>query len=90
MYATEIQQVSKSDSASISGVWYGFACVAASANDRDSAIQYLRKAFDTGYMDAKQVRNDSRLKPLHGDPAFEILLTTEEKQAQRVASSSRP
>jgi len=89
MFVTETQQVSKSDSASISGVWYAFACVAATANDRDSAIQYLRKAFDTGYMDVKQVRNDAALKSLHGDPAFEMLLTTEEEHAKRNLSVAK-
>jgi tetratricopeptide (TPR) repeat protein len=86
MYAIEIQQVSKSDSASISGVWYGFACVAASANDRVYALQYLRRAFDTGYQDPRQVRNDPNLKSLHGDPAFETLVTTEQQHAERNAS----
>ena len=88
MYATEIQQVSKSDSASISGVWYAFACVAATAHDRASAVQYLRKAFDTGYVDAKDVRNDVTLSSLHDDPAFETLLTSEEERAKRNASSN--
>jgi serine/threonine protein kinase len=85
MFATETQQVSKSDTASISGVWYAFACVAATADDRDSAVQYLRKAFDTGYVDTKQVRNDATLKSLHGDPVFENLLTTEEEKDKRNA-----
>jgi serine/threonine protein kinase/tetratricopeptide (TPR) repeat protein len=89
MYATEIQQVSKADSASISAVWYGFACVAASANDRGPAVQYLRKAFETGYVDGQQVRNDTTLKSLHGDPGFETLLTTEEEKAKRDVSVAR-
>jgi len=89
MYVTETQQISNSDAASISGVWYGFACVAANAEDRAAAVQYLRKAFDTGYQDPKQVRKDSNLKSLHGDPAFETLLTAEEEKAKRDASMAK-
>ena len=89
MYVTETQQVSKSDSANISRVWYGFACVAATAEDRASAIQYLRKAFDTGYQDG-QVRNDPNLKSNMVIPHSKILLTPEEEKTKRNASSNRP
>jgi hypothetical protein len=80
VFTDAIKQV-KGESASVSIAWYGFACVAAAANDRVSAVHYLHSALDAGYHGANLMRKDPDLKSLHGDPAFEALLTREQKRA---------
>ncbi len=80
MFTEAIKQV-KGERASVSIAWYGFACVAAAANDRVSAVQYLHSALDAGYHGANLMRKDPDLKSLHGDPAFEALLSREQERA---------
>ena len=62
--------------------WYAYACVAASADDREAAIQHLSRAVRSGYRDAAHMRVDSDLKSLHGDARFKTLLASiQEKPA---------
>jgi len=53
-------------------------CVRAGLNDR--AIEYLRKALTEGYINSKKLVADSEFASLHGVPAFDQLVGTEQQQ----------
>jgi eukaryotic-like serine/threonine-protein kinase len=55
-------------------VWYDFACVAATANRSDDALQYLQKAINRGYRYADRLMADDDLKSLRPDPRFQRLV----------------
>jgi len=54
---------------------YNLACFAALRGDRAKAIDWLRQAVANGFGDSQTMAADADLKSLHGDPAFEALLT---------------
>jgi non-specific serine/threonine protein kinase/serine/threonine-protein kinase len=74
-------------------VWYDFACVAATANSPDDALQYLQEAINRGYRYADRLMTDEDLKNLRSNPKFQQLVAelkpppTNEAQTQ---SSSGP
>jgi hypothetical protein len=83
-----IEQVKKGGEASLPEAWYSFACVAAAANDRQAAIQYLHNAINGGFKDFAHMRVDPDLKSLHGDQQFETLLENSQKQPVAPDSAS--
>jgi tetratricopeptide (TPR) repeat protein len=52
-----------------------FAQIYAQAGMKDQAIEYLRKALMEGFHDKQGLQQDQQFATLHGDPAFEKLLT---------------
>jgi serine/threonine protein kinase len=55
-------------------VWYDFACVAATANRPDDALQYLEEAIHRGYGYADRLLADDDLKSLRPNPRFQQLV----------------
>jgi tetratricopeptide (TPR) repeat protein len=55
-------------------------CVRAGQNDR--AIEYLRAALNEGYTNPKKIQADSEFAILHGNPAFEQLLASQNEPKQ--------
>jgi Tfp pilus assembly protein PilF len=53
-------------------------CVRAGMNDR--AIEYLRKALTEGFINSKKLIADNEFASLHGLPAFDQLIRTEQAQ----------
>jgi serine/threonine protein kinase len=69
-------------------VWYDFACVAATANRPDDALQYLQEAIHRGYRYADRLLADDDLRSLRPNPRFQQLVAelkpppTKEQDAQ--------
>jgi len=57
-------------------VWYSFACMAASADHPEDAVQYLREAVTRGYKDPDSLVADDDLKSLRQNPHFQELVAT--------------
>ena len=72
----------------VGAAWYDYACRAAIGGQRDEAFDLLRQAIDHGYSDAENMRNDSDLQSLHGDPRFDALLTEVQKRAAEAAQKT--
>jgi hypothetical protein len=54
-------------------VLYNAACGYCMLNEKERALDALRKAWDAGFKDAMWARRDPDLNLLHGDPLFEQL-----------------
>jgi tetratricopeptide (TPR) repeat protein len=50
------------------------------AGDTDRAIEYLRMALNEGFTNPKKLASDGEFAGLHGIPAFDLLLSEQEKQ----------
>ena len=48
--------------------------IAGNLNDRDQAIQYLKRAVELGYADPASMIQDPDLESLRGDPVFEAII----------------
>jgi tetratricopeptide (TPR) repeat protein len=68
--------------------WYNFACAAAVAGHKDSAMEYLQKAVDSGFTEAANIANDNDLKSLRGDPRFTALLARAKEKARFAAAQA--
>jgi len=64
-------------------VWYAFAAVAATAQQPDEALNYLKEAVDRGYRDADRLSDDEELQPLRSDPRFHSLIVALESAPKR-------
>ncbi|MBP7149549.1 MAG: serine/threonine protein kinase [Acidobacteria bacterium] len=64
---------------------FRLACIAARRGDRQQALARVAEAVDRGWKDADRLSADSDLKLLHGDAAFEALLT----RARETAATSK-
>lgn len=53
---------------------YNIACNAALAGQKEPALEWLQKAFDTGFTSYTHAQEDADLKSLHGDPRFNTIL----------------
>ena len=53
---------------------YSLGCVAALRGDRRAALDWLGQAVARGYSTADKMAQDTHLKRLRGDPAFEALV----------------
>jgi hypothetical protein len=62
---------------------YNLACLKSARGDRANALLYLRQADDRGFRDADFMAKDPDLETLHGDPAFEALVTAARENAKR-------
>jgi eukaryotic-like serine/threonine-protein kinase len=89
LFTDTIDKLTKTHESTISMAWYNFACVAAAGNDRDGAVNYLRKAIENGYNDANHLRVDNDLKSLHGDSRFQALLANTSKSAPGAGGSPK-
>src|SRR5207248_3248350 len=49
LFSDTIDKFKQTQPATFSLAWYGFACVAAAAHDRDNAFQYLGESIARGY-----------------------------------------
>jgi non-specific serine/threonine protein kinase/serine/threonine-protein kinase len=56
------------------GLWYDLADLAAQAGRRDEAFDYLNRAVEAGYANARFMRTDAVLKPLRNDSRFDKLI----------------
>ncbi len=88
LFTDTIDKLTKTRESTVSIAWYNFACVAAAANDRDGAVNYLRKAIENGYNDPDHLRVDNDLKSLRGDARFQALLSSASKPGS--ATGARP
>ena len=70
--------VKATQSSTLAGVWYNYACAAAIAGHRDQALSLLRQAIEHGLDSgtASSIEADPDLKPLHGGHRFEALVAT--------------
>jgi serine/threonine protein kinase/tetratricopeptide (TPR) repeat protein len=73
---------------SVSGAWYSSACGAALAGHPENALEYLRRAIDTGYSDIDHMANDKQLKSLRGNRQFEALVAEARKRAAAAAQKA--
>ena len=55
-------------------MWYSYACVAAVAQDTDSALRYLREAIRAGYSDVDKLSLDADLRGMRDNPDFQQLV----------------
>lgn len=70
--------------------WYNFACGAAVAGHRDTALEYLTQAFDHGLGGPEAVASDPDLRSLQGDPRLQKLLSREkDREALRAARTMK-
>ena len=53
---------------------YNLSCVYALKGDIDNALKFLEKAVRKGYKNCEQIRNDSDLKKVRENPAFEDIM----------------
>ena len=59
---------------------YNLGCVAALRGDREQALDWLRKAVDSGFTAADWMTKDPDLASLHGDPEFEAIVAEVKKR----------
>jgi serine/threonine protein kinase/Tfp pilus assembly protein PilF len=59
---------------------YSLGCVAALRGDRRAALDWLGQAVAHGYSTADQMAQDTHLKRLRGDPAFEAIVARARKK----------
>ncbi len=71
----------------LANAWYDYACGANQAAHREEALDHLRQAIDHGYWDFEQMRVDSDLKSLRGDPRFEALIAEAQKRAAAASNT---
>jgi non-specific serine/threonine protein kinase/serine/threonine-protein kinase len=79
IFEDAIGKLEKTSGADSSGAWYAFASVAAAANDRNRALDYLNAAVQHGYKDLQGMATDDDLKPLRKDPRFQALVSGGDK-----------
>ena len=79
LFTDTLDKLSRTNPPTLPLAWYGFACVASSAHDRDNGIQYLREAVNRGYSDADHMRIDEDLKELRDDNRFGALVSAVSK-----------
>jgi serine/threonine protein kinase/tetratricopeptide (TPR) repeat protein len=65
---------------------YNLACVAALQGRRDEAFQHLRDAVARGYSNATALREDTDLASMRGDPEFDKIVASAEKNQTRTAA----
>ena len=58
---------------------YNLACAQARMGQKDKALDSLKKSLDAGFSNYGQLRNDSDLDNLHGDPRFRELVRSVRK-----------
>jgi non-specific serine/threonine protein kinase/serine/threonine-protein kinase len=76
LFREEIRTATKTKRQDLIGTgWYDFACGATIAGRQREAFEYLRQAIDLGGQSPDDIVSDPDLKPLHGDPRFEALVT---------------
>jgi non-specific serine/threonine protein kinase/serine/threonine-protein kinase len=68
-------------------VAYNLACIAAVRSDRATALQRLRQAVDLGFAH-QELRIDSDLQELHGDPEFERLASEVDARIQQASATN--
>ncbi|HEU0034020.1 MAG TPA: hypothetical protein VFQ53_25510 [Kofleriaceae bacterium] len=73
---------------------YGLACCAARLGHTDDAVRYLAKALRV-WPDLEQIRSDSDLASLHGDPRWDVAFTRElerraRKQQKKLGNAAPP
>jgi len=85
LFTDTIDKLSSAGQSTAPLAWYGFACVAAAANERDDAVRYLHEAINHGYRDADHLRADDDLKSLRGDHRFVALLADAAKPSPAAA-----
>jgi tetratricopeptide (TPR) repeat protein len=56
---------------------YNIACGYARQGNSDQAMAWLKKAWDAGFNDVNQYKNDADLESLRDDPRFEALISNE-------------
>lgn len=65
-------------------VWYDFACMAATVNHPNDALQYLHEAINRGYTGADGLIGDDDLKNLRQNPKFQDLVAALRRPAARI------
>jgi eukaryotic-like serine/threonine-protein kinase len=80
LFADMIEKTNNAPSEIVSEVWYTLACVAATARDRDGAVQDLQEVVNHGYKDIAHIQSDDDLKSLRGYPRFEAFLSDAKKR----------
>jgi serine/threonine protein kinase/Tfp pilus assembly protein PilF len=88
LFEDVLDKMNKTQTSDVSVVWYNFACIAATAHDRDEAVQHLREAVKHGYKDIDHMRNDDDLKFLRGYPRFEAFLSEAKKSTDAASRQS--
>ncbi|HZQ70453.1 MAG TPA: serine/threonine-protein kinase [Terriglobales bacterium] len=79
LFTDTLARLDKTQPPTLPFAWYGFACVALAAHDRDNALQYLTTAVNKGYKDADHMRADEDLAGLRDDSRFKALLAAVSK-----------
>lgn len=64
--------------------FYNAACVAALAGKTDLAFEWLTKAFNKGFYDARQLQKDDDLLSLHSDPRWQDLVEKMQKEKDKI------
>jgi non-specific serine/threonine protein kinase/serine/threonine-protein kinase len=72
----------------IASAWYDFACGSAIAGQRTEAFNSLRQSIDIGQLSPEDIATDNDLSSLHGDPAFEALVTRAKNRAAVLARNA--
>lgn len=81
LYSSHLEVATRTQGpAEIANAWYDFACGAAIAGQSEEALDYLHKAIEHGYTDAKQIDIEDDLKSLHGDPRFTAIVAESSKR----------
>ena len=64
------------------GTYYDAACVYSRLKEKDSALKYLRMAFEKGYKKFRHVENDADMDFIRDTPEFKALLEEFDKPAR--------
>jgi tetratricopeptide (TPR) repeat protein len=84
-----VQKASRSQGREpLAQAWYNFACAAAVAGYKDSAIEYLQKAVDSGFTDTESMADDHDLKNLRDDPRLTALIAKAKEKARFAAAQA--
>jgi serine/threonine protein kinase len=75
LFADLIEKLGSANKNRLASAWYGFACVAASANHPEDGLRYLQEAINRGYKDADAIMADDDLKNLRHNPSFQRIIS---------------
>ncbi|MDR0873952.1 MAG: hypothetical protein LBN27_10895 [Prevotellaceae bacterium] len=66
---------------------YNAACVAALAGKKELAFEWLNKAFEKGFYDARHLQKDNDLISLHDNPQWEKLVAIMQKKLDEIEAN---
>jgi non-specific serine/threonine protein kinase/serine/threonine-protein kinase len=82
LFETLLKYTAKSEGNALTDAHYQYAVGLTILGRNDDAFHQLQQAVDLGFANARQLKSDGDLKPLHNDPRFQTLLDEIQQKSQ--------